>query len=228
MGWGVNDGETFEALVERRLAEERTDGKALEILDFGVGGYSPICQLGVIREKVLPLAPDAIYFVAHAVDGALAMERLSRLVARDVPLEDAFLRDVVARAGIGRSMSQLAMQRELPPFGERLIRESYREMVRLAREAGALPVWIYLPRITELVPDRAQVGALRAMAEEAGFITLDLSGLWGDQVVDELAIAPWDMHPNARGHEILAERLVELLRSDPRLGFEPVGSGPPP
>ncbi len=221
MGWGINDDETFESLAEASLATARPDGRRLEILNFGVGGYSPVCQLGVMREGVLPLLPDAIYFVAHGVDGALAIERLARLVHQDIALEDEFLRDIVARAGIKRSMSQLAMQRELPPFAKELVAESYRVVGDLARDAGALPVWIYLPRITEQDANREAIDELRGMADRAGFITFDMSGLWDEMAVDDLAIAPWDMHPNAEGHRMIAERLEEIMQSDPRLGFSP-------
>ena len=219
MGWGVDDGETFGDLIEERLASARPDGRKLEILNHGVGGYSPVCQLGVMREQALRMKPDAVYFIAHGVDGALAMERFARLVQRQIPLEDAFLDDVVERAGLSRSMSQLAIQRELPPFAEELVLESYKKVVEMTRAAGALPVWFYMPRVPERGPNGEEVDRLVRLAKEAGFITFDLTGLFGEHEVDDLVMSQWDMHPNAAGHSIMADAMVEAMRSDPRLGF---------
>jgi hypothetical protein len=221
MGWGVHDGETFESLVELGLADQRPDGKSLEILNFGVGGYSPVCQLGVLREVALDLSPDAIYYVAHEIDGFLAIERLARLVQRKIPIEDEFLRDIVARAGLTPSMSQSAMLRELPPFTDELVRGAYAKIAELAREKGALPVWIYMPRVPERQPDKKQIEKLRSAAKDAGFITFDLTGLYGDRDVEDLVMSQWDLHPNAEGHEIMARSVMDAMRSDERLGFGP-------
>jgi len=219
MGWGVNDGETFEAIIEEKLGGERSDGKLLEIMNFGVGGYSPICQLGVMRDKALPMSPDAIYYIAHGVDGVLAIERLARLVQKQIPIPDTFLRDIVERAVISPSMSQSAMLRELPPFADEIVLGSYKRIVEMTREAGAVPVWIYIPRVPERQPDRAPIERLIAHAREAGFITYDLSELWGDTAVDDYVMSQWDMHPNAPGHEMIADAITEVMRSDPALGF---------
>jgi hypothetical protein len=219
MGWGVHDGETFESLVELWMSDQRPDGKSLEILNFGVGGYSPVCQLGVLREVALDLAPDAIYYIAHEVDGSLAIERLARLVQSKIPLEDEFLRDIVARAGLTPSMSQSAMLRELPPFAEELVRDAYAKIVELAREKGALPVWIYMPRVPERQPDVKQIEKLRSAAKDAGFITFDLTGLYGETDVEDLVMSQWDLHPNAEGHAMMARSVMDAMRSDERLGF---------
>jgi hypothetical protein len=65
MGWGVGDGETFEALLESWLNAERagTQSARYEILNFGVPGYQPPQQL-VAFEKALDFEPNAVYFVA--------------------------------------------------------------------------------------------------------------------------------------------------------------------
>lgn len=55
-----------------------------------------------------------------------------------------------------------------------------------------------------------------AQATEHGFTPFDLADTF-DRVVSQksLAIAPWDGHPNAKGHRMIADRLYEELR--PRL-----------
>lgn len=220
MGWSVHDTESFGAQVEMALSEARINGKKIEILNFGVGGYSPVCQLGVMREAALATQPDAIYYIAHAVENTLATERLARLVQREIPIEDAFLNDILKRADVKSSMSQIAIQRELPAYAEEITAGAYRELVEISRDADILPVWIYVPRVTELDPYRAPIDALIQMAEHAGFITHDLSGLFDDTDVDDIAVAQWDLHPNALGHEMIAQAILEWMRTDSRLGLD--------
>ncbi len=56
-------------------------------------------------------------------------------------------------------------------------------------------------------------------AREAGFIIFDSSALWGDTAVDDYVMSQWDMHPNAPGHAMIAVAIIEVMRSDPALGF---------
>ena len=49
------------------------------------------------------------------------------------------------------------------------------------------------------------------LAEEAGFIVLDLSGIYKNQDIKSLHVAEWDDHPNGKGHQLIAARLYEAL-----------------
>ena len=54
MGSGVNNDETFEALLEERLNREAAGGKytRIEILNFAVAGYTPTESLAVLEQRV--------------------------------------------------------------------------------------------------------------------------------------------------------------------------------
>ena len=53
---------------------------------------------------------------------------------------------------------------------------------------------------------------LTRVAEESGFIVLDLSDAYQNQDPDSLVVAYWDKHPNAKGHSLIAEDLYRKLR----------------
>jgi hypothetical protein len=64
---------------------------------------------------------------------------------------------------------------------------------------------------------------LRAAAA-AGFVVLDLFDVYGPETGhDSLRVAEWDKHPNAAGHAMIAERLLDELRRRPAL-LEPAPS----
>jgi hypothetical protein len=92
----------------------------------------------------------------------------------------------------------------------------YQRIADLAREAGAQPVWIFLPRLGDTVPSNLKK-ILFSNAREAGFEILDLSGVYEGVSEDEIKIAEFDAHPDARGHRMIEECLYEALKNHPRL-----------
>ena len=50
-------------------------------------------------------------------------------------------------------------------------------------------------------------------AQEAGFVILDLRGIFRGHDLDPLRLAEWDAHPNARAHQIMAAGLYEAIAS---------------
>jgi len=59
-GVGVNDEETFCALLQRALNAGRDDGTTVEVVNAGIGSYSPILHYLALRDLYLPLQPDAV------------------------------------------------------------------------------------------------------------------------------------------------------------------------
>jgi hypothetical protein len=53
---------------------------------------------------------------------------------------------------------------------------------------------------------------LKQVAEESGFIVLDLSDAYDHQDLESLVVAYWDKHPNAKGHSLIADDLYRKLR----------------
>jgi hypothetical protein len=55
---------------------------------------------------------------------------------------------------------------------------------------------------------------LKQVAEQAGFVILDLSDAYANQDLESLVVAYWDKHPNAKGHSLIAEDLYRKLREN--------------
>ncbi len=43
------------------------------------------------------------------------------------------------------------------------------------------------------------------LAAAAGFIVVDLSDVYKGEDLEAIRLAEWDEHPNARGHQLIAE-----------------------
>jgi hypothetical protein len=216
MGSGVEADESFEALIEERLNREAGGSTpAIEVLNFGVAGYSPLHMLYQLDRKVLPFQPDAALFLGHSSDISRASARWVAMAQQGSRLgADPYLKELAQRTGIRPSTGSNEARRRIRPYEDELLAWVYRRFVEDCRAAGVVPVFVYMETVTERTEpwraaDRADV--LR-LARGAGFVVLDLTGAYGAHAPAELWIAENDGHPNALGNRLLADRLLSLLR----------------
>jgi hypothetical protein len=210
MGGGVADQETFEALLEERLNHEHA-GKAYaryEILNFGVPGYTPPQELMAIEQKVFSFDPQAILYVSRPGEGNVAIRHLQERVREGIEVPYAELAAIVRQANIDKRTTEVVALRRLKPFSDDIIAWTYRRIAGLCRQRGILPVWVFLPLVTE--GQQPDPGLFR-LAEEAGFLLVDLSGIYEQHDVRALRMSEWDFHPNVAGNRLIASRLYEAL-----------------
>lgn len=63
-------------------------------------------------------------------------------------------------------------------------------------------------------PDSARIrrkALSKRLLAEAGFGVMDISQAYGDSDPASLWVAPWDRHPNAAGHAMLAAAFYDAL-----------------
>ncbi|HMB70653.1 MAG TPA: SGNH/GDSL hydrolase family protein, partial [bacterium] len=237
MGSGVADNETFEAILEERLNAAAADTAATgaepppaadgspregapgrrpqryEILNFAVGGYSDLHGPIVLEERALRFRPDAVFYIGHPKNTERLVHHLAVRVERGVPIPYPELQAMVEAAGAEQGMPMAEIERRLLPSGETIVRWALRRMADLCKQNDVLPVWIGIP--SEAGEDQSEEGGrLARWAQEAGFRAIDLSDVFGDVGPEELRVAPWDMHPNARGHRMVADGIWNALRAN--------------
>jgi hypothetical protein len=213
MGSGVADDETFEALLEERLNQEHAgEGyNKYEILNFGVAGHTPLAELWLLENTALSFKPDALFFVAHHLEEAKVVRHLASRARGGMEIPYDYLRETVRQAGIQQGMGQAEAERRLEPYSSAIISWTYHRLVSLAQQHGMAPVWIYL-----LPPETGiseEVGFhLTTLATEAGFSTVNLAHAYANHDLETLIVAEWDRHPNAQGHQLIADQLYTALQ----------------
>jgi hypothetical protein len=212
MGSGVADNEVFEAVLEERLNREN-DGtlySQYEILNFGVAGHAAVQELVTLDSKALQFRPDALLFVSHQLEEEIVVRNLASRIVLGVQMPYEYLADLAKRAGVEQGMTQAEGERRLKPYGEELVRWTYRQSVSIAQENGMQAIWVLFPTLeTEKSPEI--IAKLVRQAVDAGFVVIDLSDLYDGRDPSSLIVAEWDKHPNARGHQLLADHLYEGL-----------------
>lgn len=211
MGYGVNDDETFDAQLERRLNEgDAGAGLLFEVLNFGVDGYRPLQELRQLETKVLEFEPDAIMYVAHSGAALRATQHIADVVLAAVPVPYPELEEILAQSGARDGGDSAEIERRLRPYRNEILAWTYRRIVALCRERGVEPVWVYLPTAGETIPETTQEEFSR-QAADAGFVTITLADAFKGHDPRTIWLSEWDHHPNAIGHQLIGDHLYRKL-----------------
>ena len=213
MGYGVADNEGFDPLLENRLNEEHAGNQytKYEILNFAVPGYSAIQDLIVLEQKALAFQPNSIFFMAHQREEEAAVMYLADRISAGVELPYPGLMELARQAGVEPGASKEDTARRLTPFGPEILSWTYRRVVEVSHENEIVPVWIFMPTLEFPIQEEKVAGLVR-LAEESGFVVLDLSHAYDNQDPESIVVAYWDKHPNAKGHSLIAEDLYRKLQ----------------
>lgn len=212
MGWGVADGHTFEALVESRLNETPPGSFArYELLNYGVPGYQPPQQL-VAFERSLQMQPNAVIFVATGRELHRSATYLAEVVRKGIEIPYAPLRAIVERAGLRADMDETAALKRLDAYRSEILAFVYKYIAGEAQVRGMRAVWVFLPQVREGPWEEETPETIR-IAREAGFVIINLADLYKGRDVAAIRLAEWDDHPNALGHQLIADRLLEGLHA---------------
>ena len=217
MGGGVLDHETYENVAEMRLNAEFTQQEGAyeqyEILNFSVGGYS-VLQHRALMDHVLSFQPDLLIYTGHSIEDFRMLQLFVDLVEKGAPLPD-YAEAVRQEAGADSTMDEAEIMQRLEPYESRVLSEGYTQIVDLAEEAGAQPIWLFVPRVEQkarLQEQQLPVEHLMDLARGSGFTVYSIRDAYADvEDVEELALAPWDSHPSVYANQILGDHFYEEL-----------------
>jgi alginate O-acetyltransferase complex protein AlgI len=219
MGWGVPENRIFKASLEEALNRGRAganDAPRFEILNFAFNGLSPLGQISVVEARAGAFRPHLALFIAHTFDYEWTVRDVSRCLREGVPLDDATLRETLAKAHIAaRTHPSLADER-LKPFAAELVAWSYRGIVEKWRSVGTLPIFVFVPLPTARPPQQ-RIAEQLSLAERAGFVCLDLTHVFDGHDTSDLVQRDYYRHMNLLAHDLVADELARRLTSDPRI-----------
>jgi D-alanyl-lipoteichoic acid acyltransferase DltB (MBOAT superfamily) len=214
MGEGVADGETFENAVEERLNREispRT-GLKYEILNFSVGGYGPLSNLAVLERRALGFDPDAVIYIG-VNDFSFAVKEAVYPLTEGGALPWPEPEEMARAGGVQRGMEYDVAMATLHPRREEVLLWAYRRMTEICARRGVPAFATIIPIPTESTPEsKLDEEREEILAREAGFTVIEMLDVYDSlPALDGIWIAPWDQHPNAKGHVMLADRLYAGL-----------------
>ncbi len=234
MGNGVADGQTFEALVEDRLNREfkHSTYRRFEILNFGVDGYCTLQQLALLEDRVFAFSPDVVIATHYHRNREMVQSYLGKMVRDGIDVPYPPVRNLLQSAGLasvdrgtvpvpfasGRAVAKYFGVDVRMPEGEADARTrriasqaldwSFAAFAETTRAHGAKPGLLALNVVLDDVPPRM---SNEAAIRQTGMPVLDLFSIFPADARPALRVAPWDDHPNVKGHGLIADRLYEEL-----------------
>jgi hypothetical protein len=217
LGMGVGDREVFEGIVERRLHNER-EARGLggfEILNFAMPRWSLVQQAMILENgRVARFQPRAVVVVGHALDFDRLIDWVYVEARARRPIGDSTIQAAVDAHSLATVASSRTAQQLLFPFREHIAGWALTRVANAARAGGAERVlYVAIPMPTDRQP-REQVELIMRIARESGLEVHDLSGVYEGRDERTLTVAPWDRHPNALGHRLIAAEFEALVRRE--------------
>lgn len=250
-GWGVGEGEPYLEIVERDLAAR---GRPADALNFAVPGYNTSLEVASFEHRALPFSPDLVvlHFIGNDFGLPHFMRRpagpLSRgaapsrwlllelLKARFAPPspDDEVDPDLIGHDATGGAPGERYEARKQYEgiVGEAAFVKALGRLGELTRPRG-IPVIVMA-----LGGDEGRGKLARETAEKNGFTFLNAAGHFYDYLVAHdlqherknwvtVFRIPKDGHPNALGHRLYAEVLLEELARRGVVSPTPSESAPP-
>lgn len=204
-GWGVEQPRIFAQRLEDILNERSAPGRKVEVLNFGIPGYSTFQEVALFKDRGIDFQPDAV--LVYFIDNDFGMP--------------FFVRDVFNPNQIlpGASFSRLAWSHEDERVQQQKKQlESFNparalgDLNEIARDRG-IPVYL---AINARGKWRKDLKRLRVEKEQPAIKVIPML----DELVhaikvrgidDRTLVLPNDPHPSASKHELLAEILAAPL-----------------
>jgi len=189
---GMTEADTFRDIVRRELTERL--GAKVEVINAGVNGDIVPLAIGRLRRDVLDRKPDIVTIMFGGNEAGFYRPETNGFADTPRVGRDEFKATLVKIVDRIRTVGVTVVLMTCPPMTERywgMNLEPYQKN-----------------GINFLVKDYAQ--AMRDVAAEKGVVLIDVYGAFQKEP-SKLDFFPDGLHPDARGHRVIADLLVERL-----------------
>ncbi len=242
MGSGVVYEETYAYRLEGALAAAHPE-RRFEVLDFGLGGLDAHAVVDRLERLGLRYHPDLIVYgyTLNDIEGPAYRRSVDSAFVSPWRFDDSPLRlwrllgprfaslQELLWAPRGSYSFELDENYFRNPAAWRGVLGALDDLATLSRERAAcafLLVHTHLYWLNALHPYRRHYGAVIEAAEERGIPAIESFPAFRGENARSLWVGPVDSHPNARGHAILADVLVDGLARLPESCWTGRATGP--
>jgi lysophospholipase L1-like esterase len=213
LGWGVPEEETFTARLESRF---RGAGEDVVVMNAGTANFNAVRSVELFFDRLEPTQPTDIVVHYFLRDAEMLEPEHGNWLLRNSELAVTLW---------------TVTHQYLEPQGEASLVDHYRAVYqqdapgfiaaraalrRLADFAHAHGIRLYLTMVPDIhnlqnYPFGFAHAAMAQVARDFGYRYLDLLPAFGKLAPERIWAMPGDPHPNALGHEIMAEAIYPLL-----------------
>lgn len=234
-GFGVEDSQVFSQVAEKEL------GAGVEGLNGAVPGYSSYQSINLLRLRAIKAKPDLIVIANIWSDNNFDSFVDKDLLATTIDFEESFKGKtfrVLSKLSIFRVMDwKLRVRKQQQKIrtvswqvgssnhiGARRVEindyaNNLNTLVEMAQTNGAEVVFVMLANEDDLNPnsqgDKAWTPyriVMQETADRVGAPVINVTELFIDSGLSKQDLFIDEMHPTAKGHEIMGKALAKLLR----------------
>lgn len=216
LGWGVPEEQIYPSILKQRL--QNLTKNSLEVFNAGVGNYNTYREIQAFFSKQKQLSPDVIVLNYFVNDGEILPAPKSNWLLENSQLAVLLwsrLEQIKTKFGVQESFEEHYKNIYKDDFeGWILTQKSFAKLAKYANDRN-------IPVIVAMIPDIHNLKnypfgfiheKVKKLSEDNGFVFVDLydsfknidkpEGIWA---------MPGDPHPNAKGHQMIADQLFPVL-----------------
>jgi hypothetical protein len=226
--YGKDYGALLEARLNQAYLSKETD--KFEVLNFAVYGYTVLQMMDVALDEAGRFHPD-VYMVAltslELMPKAGWPTHIGRLVESGTDLKYGFLRDVVAKAGLRPTDHLPIMRSKLSPYLFPVMHWALEQIRDRAASQGARMIVVLMAVPIDPKLTAADLTRLHQATDGLGVPVIDLRDTYQSVNLNEVQVEPGvDIHPNAKGHQLMFEDLLAKLHAQPDAWAAVAGPAP--
>lgn len=217
VGQNVPASETFAALLENRLNAAKPNGQAFEVLNFACISYTLPQIVDTALEEAHRFDPDVYLLDLNELAISTEWSRhLVQLTQQGIDPKYDFVRTILRQAGVSSNDSSDVLYSKLAPYRIPVLQGFLRlAETETARRHESLIVML-VPSVEAGDLGKRRVNSIRRVINGLQVPVVDLLDSFDEFLYPgQLAAFPGDVHPNARGHALIAENLYKKLRQQP-------------
>ena len=214
LGWGVPEDQTVEARLEKKL---RDAGETAQVLNGGVGNYNAERYVSRFFKELTGLQPTDIvvhYFLRDAEDlepgnGNMLLRNSELAVTMWIAYHRLF-----DRSGEQSLVDHYRAVYASDAPGFTLMQARLKELADYGRSHNVRLYLAMVPDVHNLVDYKFEFvhHGMRDIAAQDGYTYIDLLPAMRGRPPEELYAMPGDPHPNALGHELMADQIFAVLK----------------
>ena len=210
LGWGVKEEDTMSSVLEQRL---RGRGQDVSVFNAGIGNYNARRYTKLYFDKLQVLEPTDIvvnFFLRDAevimAGGGNLVSRNSQLAVTIIDIWNRYSRESGEKTVVDRYNSLFQDN----SGGFEVAIKSFERLANAARDDNIGIYLIMIPDIHNLdnYPLAHIHNLMAKKASDMGYIFIDMYPALADLKPREIWAMPGDPHPNALGHQLMAERMI--------------------
>jgi lysophospholipase L1-like esterase len=230
-GYGLNSSQNFVNLLADRLnTDSSSHRQQLEFLNFAVPGYELTQTMDVALEDVPQFQPDVYVLMLTELSVYWPWDaHLIYLVHSGVDPKYDFLRETAREASAKRSDDESTLSVKFAPYRMSIVRQTILRMKTNAEQHNAKFIVILVPAVEDADLSKDRFAGIPKLLSSMNITFVDLSNTFTEKLDRKsIRLNGADIHPNAKGDEMIYEALYEKLRADPDAWSKLVGSAQSP